>query len=136
MADYARPRPDEILKGVSVKHRVIRQSPDYPEYKDGEDVDVLCADANETARQIFHLCYPMVTKGWKIAVDQQGTHTHVDFLRDTLILRLDLTDTLDDYKQMILDGGGELGLRLLEWERYPAKEKHLKYVTDKICPND
>jgi len=133
MADFERPQVDEILKLVSVKHRVIRKGPAYPAYKDGNDVDIFCEDAREFARQILHLTIPMTNDGWTIRVSQTDLHIHVDFLRDILILRLDLIDTLDGYKQMILNGGGELGLRMLEWERYPVKEKHLKYIKEKIC---
>lgn len=119
-----------ILSLVSVKFVVIKKSPIYPDYEIGNDIDIFCQDKNEMARQIQHLAYNLVDQGYKISVCEEDGHIHIDFIKDKLIIRIDLIDSLDVYKELVLSDSeyAELAIRLLEYGVYPNKTKHLDYV--------
>ena len=119
-----------LLGACSVDYVIIKQSDKFPEYSDGDDIDIFCVDAKEMCRQILHLTADMIGE-FSIRVQKDGYHTHIDFMRDeVLMVRLDLIDTLDDFKKDLLDGGkyAHLGIRLLELSKHPHKTKHLKHV--------
>jgi len=119
-----------VLSKTSVGYIVIKKSPIYPDYEIGNDIDVYCQDKNEMARQIQHLSFGLLDRGYKIAVESIDGHIHIDFIKVELILRIDLIDSLDVYRELILSGSeyADLAIRLLEYGKYPNKTKHLDYV--------
>lgn len=119
-----------ILSMVSVQHIVIKKSPVYPDYEIGSDIDIFCQDKNEMARQIQHLAFGLLDKGYKISVENIEGHIHIDLIKEKLIIRIDLIDSLDVYKELILSDSkyADLAIRLLEYGKCPDKNKHLEYV--------
>lgn len=118
----------DLLDRVSVRHAVIRRR---PEYKDGDDIDVLCDDKIQLANELIYLSRHLLERGLDLQLRLDGGHVHLDYLDGgKLKLRFDLIDSLDAYKEQVYSGdvAADLALRLLEFARNPHKTQHLAYV--------
>lgn len=109
---------------------VKRASDDYS-YEFGGDIDVMTRDASQLTREILHLSHSMVGNGVSIRMKNEDDHYHIDFLDgDKIIVRIDIIETLDLFKEVLMEDSiyAQLAFRLFEYAKYPEKKKHLEYV--------
>lgn len=138
---------------------VVKKDGDLYEYKIGGDIDIFTNNATILAKQILEVStinneFPpcsfcmsdpqkphndVVYDNRFIRVITPDKHIQIDFMDgDILIVRLDIIDTLDIFKEKLLqnDRYAQLAFRLFEYALYPNKSKHLKFVKDKLLKYD
>ncbi len=109
-----------------------RDKEDYG-YVPGGDIDILARNAQQLTREILHLSSGLIIDELSLKINKHEEHYHIDYMEnDEIIVRLDIIDTLDGFKRLLLDYDeyAHLAFRLLEYAKCPHKKKHLKHVKD------
>ena len=133
-----------ILDACTEPFVIVKKDKDLYEYEIGNDIDILAREAAQLVKEILHVSTSLVSEEISIKVTIYDTynqsifvhgHSHIDFMEgDVLIIRLDIIDTLDIFKDTLLINNdyAQLAFRLLEYSISPHKQKHLDFVRDKL----
>lgn len=134
------------FKSCPYEYCILRMPKDFPNYKPGSDLDILCLDLDAAARYTFDLLNNDFNLTQRIT---KSGHTHVDFYAARkLHFRFDFIDTLlytkftvhKDFRDVVMahrvlrrgvwvpGDQFDLALRYMEYIEHPRKVQHLYYV--------
>ena len=87
-------------------HVVMRLAEHFPDYRDHEDIDILCRDVNAVQAHILAAGQPYIAQGYRFEEHRDNGHLHVDVyppLATRLNFRFDLVGDLTGYRQFVVD---------------------------------
>ena len=122
-----------ILDKCSEPFVLIKRTKNDYKYEVGEDIDIMARNGLQLCREILHLSLGALNNKISVRIRRYDEHHHVDFMEDDkLIVRIDIIDTLETFKEILLTGNeyAQLGFRLFEYAKNPSKKKHFDYVKD------
>lgn len=107
VADASTGRIDlrRFLDGMP-EHVVIRLAEHFPDYRDHEDIDILCRDVAAVQAHILRVGQAAVAAGFRIEEHRDQGHLHLDVYppgATRLGLRFDLIGDLTGYRQFVVD---------------------------------
>ena len=116
---------------------VVKKDGDRYRYEIGGDIDIFAKNTTALTKEILGVAMSKDIVGEsQIEVTVTEEHTHIDFKdKDTLIVRIDIIDTLDIFKNVLLFNDNhyaQLAFRLFELAINPHKTKHLEFVKNEL----
>ncbi len=120
-----------ILDACSEQFVIVKKDGNLYEYEIGNDIDIFARDAMKLVQEILYIS----TNEASVKVATCDGHSHIDFMEgNVLIVRLDIIDTLDLYKDLLLENNNyaQLAFRLFEYAKCPHKQKHLDFVKNEF----
>ncbi len=118
---------------------IVKKSGNLYEYEIGNDIDIFSVDAIRLTKEILHTftnnSNGIVFNNVSIKITECERHSQIDFMEgNTLIVRLDIIDTLDIFKSILLEDNkyAQLAFRLFEYAEHPDKRKHLNFVKNEF----
>ena len=120
-----------FLRDMPYRYVIIRMADHFPNYKTGEDLDIICDSVYEVIRWL--------QERGEFVLSHNGDNTHVDFITDGIEFRFDLLDKFGNLRDEILENRVkkrgvyvpaleyDLAIRFLEYKKHPEKVKHLEY---------
>ena len=129
---------DEFLLSVSDQiYCIIKLSKDFPNYIQGNDIDIFCYNLPEFAAKILEVGQKYVENGFEIKFNnrKQYDHSAIDFyLNDKLEFRFDLHQELPTYERLRINPGlfSSVIENAISLERQYKKQKYNIYVPCEI----
>jgi hypothetical protein len=151
-----------FLKLQNKNYTIIKLDPKFPDYIEGQDLDILCYDINDISNVIVSFLSDYVDDNFKIFVLKYKNKTHVDLINNKKIhFRFDIIDKFPQYKKIEIknsyfdvvienskfkhinnikiktpDYYDEFMLRYFEYIEYyssvPDKIKHVDYINSHL----
>lgn len=126
-----------ILESCQEPFVVVKKDGDRYAYDIGNDIDIFAKNATALTKEILNVCVSKkIVSESQIRITITEEHTHIDFMDgDTLIVRIDIIDTLDIFKNVLLFNDNhyaQLAFRLFELAVNPHKTKHLEFVKNEL----
>ena len=90
-----------FLKLQNKNYTIIKLDPKFPEYTEGQDLDILCYDINDISNEIISFLTSYVDDNFKIDVLKYKNKHHVDLKKNQKIFfRFDIIDKFPKYKKI------------------------------------
>lgn len=85
----------------SENYTIIKLSEEFPIYRTGSDIDVLCLNPESISKIILQIGNQYLDKGYEILVNDDSNKIYIDFIKDQKIdFRFDLYKELPKYKRI------------------------------------
>jgi len=132
---------------------IVKKSLDFPEYEEGEDIDIFCYFVERIIEKIL---FKLKDYNFEIKVKKENKRAYIDLLKDDKIyFRFDIYGKMPKYKNILIKDAffssiienshfennikvpskiDEMIIRYLEYQEYyaqrPDKIKHIEYIKE------